>query len=1092
MRKKAQEARAIGDIAEAERIEANIKDRFLDVKSIGTVAAQTLSMFRILKSTRDDAEFHTDIIEAVIDSAGGMLSKEQRDRVLKMVQDVLSSNNFYDGTVNQVYADPTSATDQDVADLAIAKMWKADAVTKLNIYISILLQDRASEIYGGSVKGHLLGVSSMIISGTSNILNIPNRASELAVQRQIVRAGRMLKILTPETKTAYGKPLGSRIKGMRDAMVRLINEMKLMAKNPFKYIYNKIKSIREEIKDRPGGETILSGAADIVVYGNRDLNDKLYGVNGQLNPWISLMRVLGKNKKPVGDFRGMIEDVKQSFKKKDFVNWLSESKGMTYDEYKNLGNKNKVDLREEFFADKLSVQPITRSVVKDIAKASAAAAEFNFRAIALTDYVPRNIQEQIMLDRIAETLGLDGVDKALFKHDPYKYIENRNDLVSKEVLDYWYKYAAELTLTKDTFMGNASVASANLVKFGIRRLVRKANLQDSIIGNTVETAASVVVDTLMPFVRLPMNATSYALDYAIPAKSWAKAAYFFSSAARAKKDGNMGLASSYELSATKYVARGMVGMAYMYLAMQLITIPGLITLGSGEDDDDEERRISKDMPRNRLNISAFNRYILGLAGQGDGDTRFRPGEDKTIDLIPMGVLGLMIYSYGNAYKKSRTKYLDQKYDPELLNRPIGENKTLRSAEWAGDESPDMFSAMKMQGSVIGYYFDQAWFLGITNWVKAFTAKGDDAEYMWNKAKTDLIGTAISSSVLFSNYAKKTSDVMAQMAGKPLPDINMAKVDDYEVPFYNTGMYKAIASRNGLVDFISGIDPYQDRYISFAMFGEYAKPLKGATRSLPGTIWALNTPTREVVGDWSDMQRYYVYIYGQRNQIKLNGNYSMDLREPYLGTVESTLIPAEGIEGGGYAGKFQVPPKDYNELNHTSGRIREKLYNMLSEQWMDTTIGGVKITPEDLENPKLSNKKQIMDAKRGMAVAISEANRITKDFLRPWSLFKDEEGMTRFIGLGTVEKIQKIQAMVDSYTITYQVYDPETNTVKDSYDYLSDPEVRADLVDLAYKSIEMYVRELEKSKENFQEIQRIQKEEDANAEDLMNYINNLEQ
>ena len=135
------------------------------------------------------------------------------------------------------------------------------------------------------------------------------------------------------------------------------------------------------------------------------------------------------------------------------------------------------------------------------------------------------------------------------------------------------------------------------------------------------------------------------------------------------------------------------------------------------------------------------------------------------------------------------------------------------------------------------------------------------------------------------------------------------------------------------------------------------------------------------------------------------------------------------------------------------------------------------------DPQFDNVKEIVEIRRGMGVAISEANKIVGKFLKPWELLR-QEGVISLIGMDKAEMLSKVMALAKSSVIPYSVYDPATGTApevelaggEDEEAYLvdkngnmtmiggilRDSEISKDLTEMAKMSIDMYVREAKKS------------------------------
>ena len=210
----------------------------------------------------------------------------------------------------------------------------------------------------------------------------------------------------------------------------------------------------------------------------------------------------GKGQKTRLDIRGIKMDVANSFKKANFSKWFKA----TYpgSDYNALSAKDKKIIQNEYFNDPSTMVPTLGDKAGGLGRAFMAFnSEFVFRLVALSDYLPKTYANNVEMTRLAQTLGLDERQTILFMKDPARYIEIVSNLLRPESLKFWTDTVAEVTVTKDTGLGMASVAIVNAIKFYVpQKLLQEfPNLKDNKWFLAISNGWQLLVDSIVPFVN---------------------------------------------------------------------------------------------------------------------------------------------------------------------------------------------------------------------------------------------------------------------------------------------------------------------------------------------------------------------------------------------------------------------------------------------------------------------------------------------------------------------------------------------------------------------------------------------------------------
>jgi hypothetical protein len=642
--------------------------------------------------------------------------------------------------------------------------------------------------------------------------------------------------------------------------------------------------------------------------------------------------------------------------------------------------------------------------------------------------------------------------------DPLTYITDMQSLFTPENIAWWSDNIAEMTATKKTVTGSASVDIVNLIKslpMGLSRKMSEPEAKKN--RGVVEGFANVFafgVDTIVPFLKTIMNFTSFAMDFVIPFKSLAKAAFF---ADMASKNRGTAIAENYAMSSAKYVSRTVIAAYFNYTAFQLLSIPGMIVAGSPKDDDEEEKKFAKEVPRNSFNHSALLRYIRGE------DPTYQDG-DKYESLAYLGVFGIMLYSHSAVLDSARKK---EAKIIESSPRNVSPKMISGIEEIMDKVSSPIMDSFTMGFGSIPYFIDQSWFVGVSSVFQAIT----DKERNGDKLMSTWTGAVVATWWGFSSYAQQLSDIYRESVGKPVSDIRLpgslktTKREDYPKvfgDFLKTRFWNTVWGKNELIHKYM-VDSQMDvEYISHGVYGRPVTPVLGKQVEGLDIAKSVMLPSRAVITGLSPELRFYMAIYKNQKFLNIPG-YKMSLAEPSLGKEASIAIPKQNDPLGDPKNiGIIIPPKDYNTLVPMAGKIVEKLQAKLLKPYMDMEIKGQKVTPEMIMDPKLDNVKEIVEIKRGMAVAISEANKIVDGYLKPWGLFKDEP-IINLIDLDKAQIIAKVDNLASSQFSTYERYDISKGKMdKLSVNIFVDPEIAKDLYDLASASIDMYVREAKKA------------------------------
>jgi len=1062
-----EQALANGDQQLAATYQDNIKAAYETMEVFSTKVAQILRQLGEVKSVLNPektAQAYADMIESMIASKGGIISDEQRDDLVGHIQKVLDTKADYKSMYESLLNNP-NATQDDIDLLNIAQANMIQAELALGLYTGYLVPRTVWEMISGWIKGNLVSLRTVFLGLFSNSISFG-----------LIRAQNVLSGIANDVIYVMNK-MGVNTYGLEKyGLFATSKPMKAAgyAAFPVTMLFDAIKGLtrasiaigkvitgRQTFSEYMARSPFATQSLNVLKYGASAMeNSSIIEYDSASHPYWNMQRALGKGgprmEITAGNDKIMVQ---RAFKIADFNKWLSANLP-TGVEYSSLDGPEKKRLRDQFMSDQSAMMPRVSDRFLNGAEAFFSwNAEMNFRLIAMSDVLPKEYARRIEFDRLSGNMGLSDVQRQLFIKDPLTFISSVKTNMTPEMIDWWMDNISEMTATKDTGIGKMSMAMVQSIKTLPKNIANKLSsgkAQDIPMVKTAINAWATGVDTIIPFVRIPMNFTSFALDFVMPYKSLAKAAYL---SALAFKNRGTAMSESYVMSSAKYVSRAVIGYALQNLAIQMLSIPGMVSAGSPKEDDDEEKKFATKIPRNSINADALNRYVSG------DDPTWKDG-DTYMSLNGFGVLGLMLYSYAAQQDSQRKREAKMLSDVPKNVKP---EKVSGISDILDATRTNMEKGMEMAFESLPYFVDQSWFVGVSSLAQAIT----DPKRGGDKFLSTWTGSVLAAWWGFSSHAQQLSDMYRETTGKPVSDIRLTgqlknvKRDGYPAiynDFMNTRFWNQVWGKNELIHKYM-VDSQMDvEYISYGVYGEEKTPVLG--KQVPGfdIVKAVVLPTRAVVTAATPELRFYMAVYKNQKYLDQARGYSMSLAEPGLEKTATITIPNQDKDVLGKAQDIPIiiPPRDYNTLTPMAGKITEKLHAKLLEPYMNMTVAGKKITPEMIMDPKFDNVKEVAEIKKGMAVAISEANRIVDSFLKPWSMLQKDE-VINLLDMDTVSMIAKVVEDVKSKVNVYKVYDTEAGRIDNFYvGMLIDEEMSKELSDMASASIDMYVREAKKA------------------------------
>jgi Fe-S cluster biosynthesis and repair protein YggX len=1054
------------DIDDANQL---IQDTYAKIAPFTTKVAQILRQLGEIKSTikKDEVQFYLDMIEALIEANGNMINDEHRQALKDIIQLLLDSKNNHTSLFNDLANKGSNVTDQDIVDLNMAEVELQNANAALHMLVAFLSPPSTARFWAGVLKGNLMSMRSATIGLLSNIINIG-----LFRVRNLVHAG----ISVPFAILHYA---GVNVFGLEK--YQLFNTS--MAWSNVKYalfldiiqdaLVGIAKAIATVSKMMIGKES-FRGFLDKSPTANRVFNIIKYGSSGleggspveidhSNHIMLSIKNAFtGKGQKTRLNIRGIKMDVANSYKRTNFSKWFKAN--YPGSDYNALSAKDKKIIQNEYFNDPKAMVPTLGERAGGLGKAFMAwNSEAIFRLVALSDYLPKTYASNVEMTRLAQTLGLDEKQTILFMKDPAKYIEIVQNILSPEVLKFWTDTVAEVTVTKDTGIGVASVALVEGLKtyFPQKLLQKYPELKNNEWFNVAVSTYSLFIDTIFPFVKIPMNFISLVSDYLIPSKPFAKALYF---AGLALHNKGTDQADAYALSFVKNISTAVVAMGLRSLAVGLVAIPGMVVIAPGKDDDDEKRKMKSKFSRMSVNIDALKRYFSGE------DPSYKQG-DRYQGLAAYGVLGMNIYNYATINEKANQEYYDKlKNAPKNVNPKelgLGSPFDIKGAGWFELELKSFESSQN--------FIDQSWFVGLNSTLQGLTGGDQGADRFVNS----YINTLLSFWWGFSSHAQQISDIYREATGKPVFDVALpTNLQDYNNPDYpgdiGDRIWNNIFKKNELIHKALIDIPENSEYIKFDMYGEQMTPVPGNAKNNLEIMLSVSGPMRTARTNLTKEERLYMAVYDNKNKINIPGK-TLSLIEPTLKKSEKITVFMTDTNGKKVAETIDViiKPSDYNKINKMAGDALRDLHTvLLSEQGLlDYEVRGKVISPEDIMSKNWGNTREVANVRNAIALTFSEGNKLLNKFLKPWEMFGENIG--EYIDKDIIATIQGVKSLVASKLSEYEVLNPETGQMEMLTNYLvGHPELESKLYNLALESIKLYLKLADESIKNNEEWNKV--------------------
>jgi hypothetical protein len=1031
-----------------------IQNAYDSVAPFTTKVAQILRQLGEIKSTikKDEVQFYLDMIESLINANGYMINEDHRDALRGIIEVVLNSKKNYTTLFQDLVNKGSGVTAQDIQDLNMAEVELQNANAALNMIVAFLSPPSSKDFWSGVLRGNLMSVRSALTGLYSNLINMGVFRYRNLVQSVLSIPFAILKkaginTFGLEKYQFFNTPIVSNIKYglfldvLQDAIVGLTKAIATLGK-----IMIGKESFRGFLDKSPTANRVFN----IIKYGSSALEGGSPVILDKSNHTMTAIRkaMTAKGGKTTLNIRGMKMDVASSFKRTSFSKWFKVN--YPGSDYNSLSAKDKKIIQDEFFNDPKAAVPTIGDKAAVLGRAFMAVnSEFVFRLVALSDYLPKTYANNIEMTRLAQTLGLDENQTQLFMRDPAKYIEIMSNVLTPEALNFWIDTVAEVTVTKDTGLGKASTAFVEGIKNYVPMKLMRAfpGLSDNKAFINAVGVWQFIIDSIVPFVKIPMNAISLTADFLIPSKPFMKAIYF---SALAIKNKGTDQAEAYALSAMKNYSMTVVALGLRSLAVGLVSVPGLVVLAPGKDDDDEKKKMKSKFSRMSINIDALKRY-------------FTPGEDPSYkdgdqyhSLTAYGVLGILIYNYASINDQANKKYYD-----EISKAP----KNLLPSEGITSNPFDMstsgFLELELKAFEASQFFiDQSWFVGINSALQGLTGGEKGADQFVN----NYIGTLLSTWWGFSSHAQQISDMYREITGKPVFDVTLptelqnVKKEGYPGVFSDR-IWNNIFKKNELIHDAIMKSPEDSEYIKFSMYGEKMSPVAGNTKNKLDVALSIAAPARRVTPNLTKEERFYMAVYENKNKINIPG-YELSLAEPTMNKTEKLKVFYKVAEFGQVAETINVMimPKEYNKINEMAGDALRDLHStLLSEQGLlDFEVRGKVISPEDIMSKNWGNTKEVANVRNAIAVSISEGNKLLNTFLKPWELFS--KPVTNYIGKEEAAVIQEVRSLIDTRLLTYKVLNPNTGKMEMLSSYLvTNPELSNKLYNLAKESILLYLK-----------------------------------
>jgi len=1031
-----------------------IQNAYDSVAPFTTKVAQILRQLGEIKSTikKDEVQFYLDMIESLINANGYMINEDHRDALRGIIEVVLNSKKNYTTLFQDLVNKGSGVTAQDIQDLNMAEVELQNANAALNMIVAFLSPPSSKDFWSGVLRGNLMSVRSALTGLYSNLINMGVFKYRNLVQSVLSIPFAILKkaginTFGLEKYQFFNTPIVSNIKYglfldvLQDAIVGVTKAIATLGK-----IMIGKESFRGFLDKSPTANRVFN----IIKYGSSALEGGSPVILDKSNHTMTAIRkaMTSKGGKTTLNIRGMKMDVASSFKRTSFSKWFKVN--YPGSDYNSLSAKDKKIIQDEFFNDPKAAVPTIGDKAAVLGRAFMAVnSEFVFRLVALSDYLPKTYANNIEMTRLAQTLGLDENQTQLFMRDPAKYIEIMSNVLTPEALNFWIDTVAEVTVTKDTGLGKASTAFVEGIKNYVPMKLMRAfpGLSDNKAFINAVGVWQFIIDSIVPFVKIPMNAISLTADFLIPSKPFMKAIYF---SALAIKNKGTDQAEAYALSAMKNYSMTVVALGLRSLAVGLVSVPGLVVLAPGKDDDDEKKKMKSKFSRMSINIDALKRY-------------FTPGEDPSYkdgdqyhSLTAYGVLGILIYNYASINDQANKKYYD-----EISKAP----KNLLPSEGITSNPFDMstsgFLELELKAFEASQFFiDQSWFVGINSALQGLTGGEKGADQFVN----NYIGTLLSTWWGFSSHAQQISDMYREITGKPVFDVTLptelqnVKKEGYPGVFSDR-IWNNIFKKNELIHDAIMKSPEDSEYIKFSMYGEKMSPVAGNTKNKLDVALSIAAPARRVTPNLTKEERFYMAVYENKNKINIPG-YELSLAEPTMNKTEKLKVFYKVAEFGQVAETINVMimPKEYNKINEMAGDALRDLHStLLSEQGLlDFEVRGKVISPEDIMSKNWGNTKEVANVRNAIAVSISEGNKLLNTFLKPWELFS--KPVTNYIGKEEAAVIQEVRSLIDTRLLTYKVLNPNTGKMEMLSSYLvTNPELSNKLYNLAKESILLYLK-----------------------------------